>query len=268
MMFHRNVIFGWRNTALAACATLVASLATLTATPARAIIKGQPGGPLVGSTLMVLREGGGLCSGVVIAPDIILTAGHCAAGSKQLRIHFREANNEPVLIEVRRIAVHPQYSANAIQQRERSIDLALIQSAQPLTGFSNATLGAGPAPAAGDAVTLSGHGARSEGDARSTGLHYSAVQSVVTPYGPGRILLWSADAKGLGRVPGSGACLGDSGGPMSHANGTIIAITSWSTGQGKARCGLMTQGILLGPQRGWIDKSLSAWGSSATWSAD
>ncbi len=236
--------------------------------PAHAIVAGQPGGPLVGSTLMVLSEGGGLCTGIVIAPDIILTAGHCAPRGKQLRIHYREAGGEPVLIEPKRITVHPEYRAAAIKERQRSIDLALIQSAQPLRGFAAATLSSSAPPAAGDSVIVSGHGIRIEGDARSTGLHYSAQLSVITPYGPSSILLWSADPKGAGRIAGAGACLGDSGGALSAPDGSVIAITSWATAGANAKCGLLTQGILVAPQRGWIDKVLGGWDRAPKWTGD
>jgi hypothetical protein len=30
-------------------------------------------------------------------------------------------------------------------------------------------------------------------------------------------------------------------------------------------CGALTQGILLGPQRAWIDRTLAAWGRAARW---
>jgi hypothetical protein len=243
--------------------------------PASAIVAGREGGPLAGSTLMVLSEGGGLCSGIVIAPDIILTAAHCAPGGRQLRIHYRDAGGEPMLIEPKQVVVHPAYRANAIKERQRSIDLALIRSAQPLRGFSSATLSSGPPPGEGETVVVSGHGIRTEGDARSTGLYYSADLSVIQPFGPSTILLWSADPKGLdnkglnrkdlGRVAGAGACLGDSGGTLTNTDGTVIAITSWATAGGKARCGLLTQGILVAPQRGWIDDTLRNWDRSATW---
>jgi S1-C subfamily serine protease len=235
------------------------------ATPASAIVAGQPGGPLTNASLMILSEGGGLCSGIVIATDTVLTAGHCAPRGKQLRIHYRDASGEPVLLEVKRIATHPQYRAGAIKERQRSIDLALIQSAQPLRGFASATLSATPAPSAGEPVFVSGFGIRTEGDSRSTGQHYSARLSVITPYGPSSILLWSADPKGLGRVAGAGACLGDSGGALSSPDGTVIAITSWATSGAQAKCGLLTQGILVAPQRRWIDQVLGTWDRSVSW---
>jgi hypothetical protein len=82
---------------------------------------------------------------------------------------------------------------------------------------------------------------------------------VVEPYGPSRILLWS---RGTGAV---GACQGDSGGPMASGE-AVVAITSWSTAAQGQGCGGLTQGILVAPQRAWIDQTLAGWKRSAAWS--
>ena len=59
-----------------------------------------------------------------------------------------------------------------------------------------------------------------------------------------------------------GACQGDSGGPMA-AGDAVVAITSWSTAAGGQGCGGITQGILVGPQRAWIDQTLAGWKRAA-----
>ena len=97
--------------------------------------------------------------------------------------------------------------------------------------FAPATLSQGT-PTAGASVFVSGFGTRDEQDGRgaSTGRFDSVSLSVVEPYGRSRILIW------LARVDGalSGACHGDSGGPISTA-GSVFAITTWTTGPGKPR---------------------------------
>jgi hypothetical protein len=50
-------------------------------------------------------------------------------------------------------------------------------------------------------------------------------------------------------------------------NGGVSAVTSWSTGPKGRSCGLLTQSILVAPQRNWIDATLSQWGEAARWSA-
>ncbi|MCJ2135342.1 trypsin-like serine protease [Methylobacterium sp. J-026] len=234
----------------AALAVAVASLA-LAGVPARAIVGGAEAP--AGAAVMVLSSKGGVCTGVVLAPDTVLTAGHCAADAPEHRIHFRDAAGAPILVEVAARAVHPGYDAGAAKARRRSIDLALLRTATPLPPrFAPATLSAAP-PQAGEALTLGGYGAARPGDPRSTGTYRSLTLPVIEPYGPSRILVWLRGGTG-------GACQGDSGGPIAGPDG-VRALAAWIGGA----CGGLTQGVLVGPQRGWIDGVLEGWGRSARW---
>lgn len=107
-------------------------------------------------------------------------------------------------------------------------------------------------------MTAAGYGVAREGDGRSTGTFRSADLAVVEPYGVSRILVW------MQGEPGIGVCTGDSGGPVV-AGGRVFALTSWSTGTKGRGCGRYSQGVLLGPQRDWIDRTLRVWGISARW---
>lgn len=248
--------------------TVVVSLACGLALPAKAVVGGRDGGPAAASTVMVLNARGGVCSAVVVSARAILTAAHCAAGGTALRIHWKDASGEPVLLPPATVSIHPQYDSKAIAARRRSIDLALLRLSDPLPGrFSPATLAAGDPPRTGAGVTLSGYGVSREGEARTTGTYRSAALGVIEPYGSGRVLLWAADPEGRGESPGAGACLGDSGGPLFGASGSVTAITSWSTGPKGRDCGLLTQGVLVAPQRSWLDRVLSQWGEAARWSS-
>jgi secreted trypsin-like serine protease len=70
-------------------------------------------------------------------------------------------------------------------------------------------------------------------------------------------LLWAEDPN----KTGLGACSGDSGGPILSGDGAkVLAITTWSAGSGGGkRCGAVTQGPFVAPQRGWIDSVLRKW---------
>jgi hypothetical protein len=232
---------------------------TLSITGAGAIVGGaEDSGPLARASIMVLSSNGGVCSAVVVARDAVLTAAHCATGAAEHRVHFRDEAGQPVLIAPAGKAIHPGYDAKAIESRRRSVDLALIRLPAPLPArFETAALSvARPAKDAG--LLVAGYGVAREGDARSTGTFRAVSLRAVEPYGPSQILVW---AKGEGVA---GACQGDSGGPMAMGAG-VFAVTSWSTGASGRGCGGLTQGILLGPQRAWIDGVLKSWTRAARW---
>jgi hypothetical protein len=227
-------------------------------TPAAAIVGGaKDESPLARASVMVLSSKGGVCSAVVVARDVVLTAAHCVTGAPEYRVHWRDEEKVPVLVKPAAKAVHPGYDAKAVTARRMSIDLALVRLPEPLPDrFAVATLTASvPLPEAG--ITVAGWGMAREGDIRSTGTFRSAALRAVAPYGPSRILLW---AEG----DGAGACQGDSGGMLAMGD-TIAAVTSWSGGSGRRRCGSLTQGILVGPQRAWIDRVLEGWDRAALW---
>jgi hypothetical protein len=245
----------WRSS-LFGCA-----MALLVHGPATAVIGGRVAeGALKHATLMVLGAGGDVCSGIVIAPRIVLTAAHCVVGGGEKRVHFMGRDGQPALIAPQAIAIHPGYDAGAIKGRRRSIDLALIRLPEPLPApFAPAVLSQEAAPPrAGASIIVGGYGTARERDAKSMGAFREAALSVVEPYGPGSVLVWAADPAGLGRKPGAGACQGDSGGPLA-VDGTVIAVTSWAEGFGKTGCGRFTQGVLVGPQSGWIGQITAQW---------
>jgi len=232
---------------------------SLSVSNAQAIVGGtEDQGPLARQSVMVLSSNGGVCSAVVLAPDVVLTAAHCVTGAAEHRVHFRDEAGQPVLIAPSAKAVHPGYEPKAVETRQRSIDLALVRIPEPLPArFEPATLNA-LQPAKDGPVTVGGYGLARDGDAKTTGTFRTVSLKVVEPYGPSRILLW---LQGAGTT---GACQGDSGGPMASGS-SIVAITSWSSPSKGGRCGGVTQGILVGPQRPWIDRTLQTWDRTARW---
>ncbi|KMO43289.1 hypothetical protein VQ03_08975 [Methylobacterium tarhaniae] len=60
------------------------------ATPAAAVVGGAeaPDAALARSSVMVLSSRGGVCTGIVLARDAVLTAAHCAAPGAEHRVHF------------------------------------------------------------------------------------------------------------------------------------------------------------------------------------
>ncbi|WP_043751638.1 S1 family peptidase [Methylobacterium nodulans] len=244
----------WAAPCLAAALVLGSGLL-----PARAVTGGRDDSAsgLARAAVMVLSSRGGVCSGVVLAPRIILTAGHCAAGPAEHRVHFRDEAGQPVLLPLAGTAVHPGYDAGAIAARRRSIDLALLRLAEPLPARFAAAALSEEMPRAGTRLTLGGYGLARPGDARSSGTFRTAALPVVEPHGQSRILVWLKDTGDP-----VGACEGDSGGPIA-AETRIVAVTTWASGA--KGCGGFSQGVLLGPQRAWIDRIAAEWGVAVRW---
>jgi hypothetical protein len=227
--------------------------------PARAIVGGaEDEGPLARQTVMVLSSKGGVCSAVIVAADAVLTAAHCATGAPQHRVHWKDEDGAPQLVEPSGVAIHPGYDSKAVEARRRSIDLALVRLPQNLPDRFAAAKLSGTDPAAGARVTFGGYGVARSGDARSTGTFRSVALPAAEPYGKSAILVW---ADGGGKA---GACTGDSGGPVALGE-AVFAVATWVGDRRSGACGAYSQGVLLGPQRDWIDRTLAGWGKRARW---
>jgi hypothetical protein len=235
------------------------ALVALLAAPAHAIVGGaESDGPLARASVMVLSSKGGVCSAVIVDSDVVLTAAHCATGAPEHRVHWRGEGGQPELVAPAAKIAHPGYDAKAVAARRRSIDLALIKLPEKLPDrFAVAKLSSA-APAAGARVTFGGYGAAIEDEARSTGTFRVADLPAVEPFGKSTILVW---ADGGGKA---GACMGDSGGPVAQGE-AVFAITTWVGDRKSGACGQFSQGVLVGPQRAWIDKTLAGWGRKARW---
>ena len=178
----------------------------------------------------------------------VLTAAHCVPQGADVRIHYREPEGAPVLVPVARVLRHPGYRADAIEKRERSIDLAVITLTQPLPDrFAAAPIGDPGTVTAGTMFEVVGFGVTHEGDGKSSGQLREATLAARTPLSA--VLLWAEDPDHREL----GACTGDSGGPVfAAASDVIVALTLWATGSGAAQCGAVTQALWLAPYRDWI----------------
>lgn len=225
----------------------------LAASPALAIVGGnQDDGALSQGSVMVLSAKGAMCTGVVVTQRIVLTAAHCVSGD--IRIHYRDMQGAPVLIVPRAKAVHPEFKANAIEQRTRSIDLALVQLPSALPASFKPLSLHFKTPLKNQTIIAGGYGVDRSGMPQSTGTFRTTSLQVVEPYGKSNILVWAQGNQ-------KGVCQGDSGGPLTTTDFQVMAISSWATGTGKTGkgCGNYSQGILLEPQKEWIEKIMLQW---------
>jgi hypothetical protein len=208
-------------------------------------------------TVMVLKRQSSraaFCSGVVVADRTILTAAHCVTGATGVAINV-PGGGAPKLQAARSVAVHPGYVPNAIARRKRSIDLALVLTAEPLPPVLRpVAIAYDYGIQQGTRLRIAGYGLQREGVERGAGTLRSALLVVRAPLSS--ILIWMrGPSKAI-----AGACTGDSGGPVFSPDATaLVAISVWARGKGRRNCGELTQAIRLGPQRAWIDSVLARW---------
>ena len=233
--------------------------ACLASGPSQALVgESDLNGPMAPHAVMVLTnsaKGAGFCTGVVIAREAILTAAHCVTALAKTMVFFKQGE-APVFLPPAAIAIHPGYKAQAPRTRERSIDLALIRTSAPLPApFTPVMLDDRGAVTVGADFGISGFGLTREGQGASGGvLHWGKLRARAPL---SAILLWAEDPN----ARGFGACEGDSGGPVFNlATNALVAITSWTEGEGKTHCGKLTQAALIAPQRAWMDGVLRGWG--------
>ncbi|MCS0501086.1 S1 family peptidase [Ancylobacter mangrovi] len=222
-------------------------LAVPFAVPAHAIIGGRPADDsLKSEVVMITSTRGAFCSGVVLAPRVLLTAAHCVApASDYAALVFEDST--PKLIPVAQIAIHPSFDPHSFETRRPTPDLAVVRLAEPLPlDFSPATLSSQMAlPARRTSFLLAGFGVTKDGDGASGGkLRMVQLPSIGIT---GGIMVRLSDG------PAKGGCTGDSGGPV-YLDGLVAGIIGWSTAAGGQRgCGGVTGATLVGPQFPWID---------------
>jgi len=236
-------------------AALAAVAALLFTAPAHAIVGGQTASAdFKAEAAMIVSTRGASCTGVVLAPSVVLTAAHCVQPAADYAVVVFEAAG-PRLIPVARVALHPSFDPNSFETRRPTPDLALLKLSAPLPGsFQPAQLSSDMAlPAKRSGFTLVGFGVTKDGDGKSAGtLRTVSLPSIGTT---GGIMIRLSDGTA------KGGCTGDSGGPV-FLDGVVAGIIGWSTATGGARgCGGVTGATLVGPQRPWIDATTRGMGN-------
>ena len=236
------------------------------AAPASAMVGGAPPSDsgLGASVITIIGSGGTFCSGALVAPDLVLSAAHCIRGGTDYKIVLYDAQKQPELRDVRRVAVHPKFSASGIASHRATADVALLQLAAPLAK-PVAALGLPNEPiAAGQNFVVAGIGVTRRGDGRSGGTVRAA--QLVSTSRPGRLQIRLVDPAGNNLRDGLGACTGDSGAPVAQlqsGRSVVVGVVSWSTGaNNSAGCGGLTGVTPLTLYRDWILRTAKSWNAA------
>lgn len=243
---------------------LVAALALSAALPASAMVGGAPATEdgMGRSVVTIIGSRGTFCSGALIAPDLVLSAAHCVMPGADYKIVLYDAQHQPQLRDVKRVASHPQFNVQGILAHRATADVALLKLSEPLKTKTPAPSGAPLEPiAAGSRFTVFGIGVTIRGDGKSGGTIRAA--SLVATGQPGRLQIRLVDPATNNTGPGLGACTGDSGAPVfedQNGRAVIIGVVSWSTGPNNAAgCGGLTGVTPLTLYRNWITDTARAW---------
>jgi secreted trypsin-like serine protease len=237
----------------------------LVAHPASAIVGGggAPSESIARAVVIIIGSRGSFCTGSLIAQDLVLTAAHCVLPGADYKV-ILPGETPPRLLDVRRMASHPQFNVQNILAHRASADVALLQLASPLPASkAPAPLGAPVIPmAVGARFTIAGVGVTRRGDGKSGGAIRAADLGVTGK--PGTLQIRLADPLTNNTSGGLGACTGDSGAPafeMQGGRAVIIGVVSWSTGANNTDgCGGLTGVTPLTLYREWILRTARGWG--------
>jgi hypothetical protein len=225
---------------------LTVLVALAAAAPSGAVVGGEPVAP---ESVPWFAEVGG-CGGMLVAPDRVLTAGHCVEGVPL-------GNIAGVLVDTEqrhgtRFAMHPGWR-HANGPHNVFDDVALVQLDVPVTSVAPVALGGTPGPESwilgrgrqfaqgtghSEAQTLAPSGLRQAVLRPMTDKDCAAAWKRRRGNGGERFdaarMLCAIDVDG--QEPLSSGCNGDSGGPLytgSAAAPMLLGVVSW----GSTRCG-------------------------------
>jgi secreted trypsin-like serine protease len=213
-----------------------------------------PAGEAGRAVVLLVGSHGQSCTGVALARDLVLTAGHCVLPGSDYKLVEFDAAHTPTLKDIARIARHPGFDANAVLRHRVTADVALLKTAAPMKNSSAVLVPAGEAVAVGDPLVVIGYGLATPGDGKSGGVIRSAT--LVATGQPGTLQIRLVDPATKGQHAGLGACTGDSGAPVFRDIGgklMVLGVVSWSTGPNNTDgCGGLTGVTPLARYRGWV----------------
>jgi len=189
------------------------------------------------ASAVALDSSAGPCSGVVVAPRVVLTAAHCLGADGVVHVGAAAPWVETVAI----VASHRH---RAWRPGASAYDLALVRLASAVTAPPRA-------PRATDAATLTaveviGYGRRRADDPASLGVRTAATLTIVDR---DAALLYTA-ATGPAFT-----CAGDSGAPALDVDGAIAALVV----AGDAGCAGPSRLARVDRERAWIAEVVAAW---------
>ncbi|MCU0662707.1 MAG: trypsin-like serine protease [Myxococcota bacterium] len=197
-----------------------------------------------------LFTGYSICTGSLIAPDVVLSAGHCVYLPSEgidfvSEPSYLQIVGGPIMdvyyAEAEQIITHPTWKGNVA----RGTDLSMIKLKTPIEGIETYLVRDEDSPTVKTKGILVGYGATKSNSTTTAAVHRwgeTTIQSVAA----GRI--------GTGNP--SGLCQGDSGGPLfteQAGRWVVSGVASFITGFCNAKTGSFSVNVV--PNRPWIEQT-------------
>jgi secreted trypsin-like serine protease len=233
-----------------AVSVTAAALLAAAAAPSSAVVGGSDASPGEYPAVAEITFGPFLCTGTLITPTWVLTAGHCSnitAGTVASPASWPAplitvrvggvTQNDGERLGVTRVVMHPDYLLTS------GYDISLLQlsssSTMPPTQVANA--GERSIWTAGTMETIVGWGVTSENGSQPDRLQEAQVPVTTDPYCAGAYSDFDPRTMVCAGFPEGGVdtCQGDSGGPMfgRTSAGALRVVGTTSFGEGCARPG-------------------------------
>ena len=227
---------------------LAGAMLALTAAPSMAVVGGHnTANGAYPSVAQITFGNAFLCTGTLIAPNYVLTAGHCGsvtgaavaspaawpAAAITVRIGNDVYGTGGEVVPVQQATVEPNYLLNS------GYDITLLKLSRNSTKTPTKVSGTTETGlwSAGTSETIVGWGATSEGGDIPNHLQEAQVPITTDAYCSGAYSDFDPKTMICAGFPqgGTDTCQGDSGGPMFGAGNLVVGATSF--GEGCARAG-------------------------------
>src|SRR5262249_1828143 len=115
--------------------------------------------------VLIVGSRSNFCSGVALAPDLVLTVAHCVLPGAGYKIVEFDAGHQPALKAVTPVTRHPGFKLEPMPAHRATADVALLQLAAPLAAPAvPAALATRTTFTVGENFTVAGYGVAVRGD--------------------------------------------------------------------------------------------------------